>query len=97
MQQLQKDPFRDLGQYLTHGGRVSSIDDPTYEKDLNNPHLSDTKKLLSLTKDLPKTELAEAFSQKVKELLETIQKEEPVPVPKPLSDEEYDSFFKASS
>lgn len=82
---------------MTHNGRISSIGDPLHEKDLNNPHLSDTKKLLSLTKDLPKTELAEAFILKVKELLETIQKEEPVPPPKPLSDEEYDSFFKASS
>ena len=59
---LQRDPFRDLGQYLSPGPLMSTIDDPFLEKCLNNPHMSDTTKMLSLTENLPKTELTACFA-----------------------------------
>lgn len=69
--------------------------DPFFENDLNNPDASDLKKLLGLVKELPKTEIARSFAAKVKELMTTLSEQEPVQAePKPLSDEEYDKFFK---
>jgi hypothetical protein len=53
VKQLQRDPFRDLGQYLSLGPQRSTIDDPFLEKDLNNPHVCTNKKLLALVENLP--------------------------------------------
>ena len=82
---------------MTHSNRITNIVDPFFENDLNNPNVSDTRKLLSLSKSMPPTELGKCFTQKVGELLETIQVEEEVVTgPKPPTDEEYDKFFKGN-
>lgn len=70
--QLQKDPFRDLGQYQTYPNRISSMFDPFFENALNNPNASDLNKLMGLIKELPKTEIARSFTAKVKELMTTL-------------------------
>ena len=81
---------------MTHSNRITNIVDPFFENELNNPDVSDTRKLLSLSKSMPPTELGKCFTQKVSELLGTIQVEEAVVGPKPPTDEEYDKFFKGS-
>jgi hypothetical protein len=97
VKQLQRDPFRDLGQYQSPGPQRSTIDDPFLEKELNNPHVCMSKKLLALVKNLPQTDIANHFRKKVRELVDAMNIEEATAEAKPITDEEYDAFFKASS